>query len=55
VIEEQAMVWKELQGSEINPSTFPGRMPGVCSGVILSGASDPVLKEGVWHRRGIKT
>ena len=39
---------------EINPSTFPGLKPGVCSGLILSGAFDPVLKDGVWRRRSIK-
>ena len=38
----------------INPSTFPGLKPGVCSGLILSGAFDPVLKDGVWRRRSIK-
>jgi peptide chain release factor subunit 1 len=39
---------------QINPSTFPGLKPGVCSGSILSGAFDPVLKDGVWRRRSIK-
>jgi len=39
---------------KINPSTFPGLKPGVCSGLILSGAFDPVLKDGVWRRRSIK-
>ena len=39
--------------SEINPSTFPGLKPGVCSGLILSGAFDPILKGGVWRRRSI--
>jgi tRNA1Val (adenine37-N6)-methyltransferase len=38
----------------INPSTIPGLKPGVCSGLILSGASDPVLKAGVRRRRSIK-
>jgi len=39
---------------KINPSTFPGLEPGGCSGLILSGAFDPVLKDGVWRRRSIK-
>jgi hypothetical protein len=39
---------------EINPSTIPGLKPGVCSGLILSGAFYPVLKAGVWRRRSIK-
>ncbi len=38
----------------INPSTSPGLKPGVCSGLILSGAFDPVLKDGVCRRRSIK-
>jgi len=38
---------------EINPSTIPGLKPEVCSGLILSGAFDPVLKAGVWRRRSI--
>jgi hypothetical protein len=33
---------------KINPSTIPGLKPGVCSGLILSGAFDPVLKARVW-------
>jgi hypothetical protein len=33
--------------SVINPSTTPGLKPGVCSGLILSGAFYPVLKGGV--------
>jgi len=28
----------------INPSTIPGLKPGACSGLILSGASNPVRK-----------
>jgi len=39
----------------INPSTFPGLKPGVCSGLILSGAFHSTLKDGVWRRRSIKT
>lgn len=47
----------------INPSTIPGlilrlcsrQARGVCSGLILSGAFDPVLNAGVWRRRSIKT
>jgi hypothetical protein len=39
---------------EINPSTIPGLKPGICSGLILSGAFYPVLKAGVWRRRSIK-
>jgi hypothetical protein len=42
------------QFSIINPSTLPGLKPGVCSGLILSGALHPVLKDGVWRRRSIK-
>src|SRR4030042_3372380 len=38
----------------INPSTIPGLKSGVCSGLILSGAFDPVLKAWVWRRRSIK-
>ena len=38
---------------KINPSTFPGLKPGVCSGLILSGAFHPVLKDAVWRRRSI--
>jgi hypothetical protein len=33
------------------PIRLPGLKPGVCSGLILSGASDPDLKIGVWRRR----
>jgi hypothetical protein len=36
-----------------NPSTFPGLKAGGCSGLILSGAFAPVLKDGVWRRRSI--
>jgi hypothetical protein len=39
---------------KINPSTFPGLKPRVCSGLILSGALDPILKDDVWRRRSIK-
>jgi hypothetical protein len=47
---------------EINPSNIPGlilrlrsgQAPGVCSGLILSGAFYPALKAGVWRRRSIK-
>jgi len=47
---------------EINPSTIPGlilrlrsgQAPGVCSGLILSGAAYPDLKIGVCRRRSIK-
>jgi len=39
---------------QINPSTFPGLKLGVCSGLILRGIFDPVLKDGVWRRRSIK-
>jgi len=39
---------------QINPSTLPCLKPGVCSGLILSGAFDPILKDGVWRRRSIK-
>ena len=42
-----------LDRHEINPSTIPGLKPGVCSGLILSGALYPVLKAGVWRRRSI--
>jgi len=38
---------------KINPSTFPGLKPGVCSGLNLSGALPPVLKDGLWRRRSI--
>jgi hypothetical protein len=38
---------------KINPSTFPGLKPGVCLGLILSGAFHSVLKDGVWRRRSI--
>ena len=30
---------------------LPGLKPGVCSGLILSGVLNPVLKIGVWRRR----
>jgi hypothetical protein len=33
------------------PIRLPGLKPGVCSGLILSGASCPDLKIGVWRRR----
>jgi hypothetical protein len=39
----------------INPSTFPGLKPGVCSELILSGAFHSILKDGVWRCRSIKT
>jgi len=38
----------------INLSTIPGLKPGVCSGLILSGISDPALKAGVRRIRRIK-
>ena len=50
------------QKCEINPSTFPGLKSGVCpsarsqvegSGLILSSALHPVLKDRVWRRRSI--
>jgi hypothetical protein len=40
---------------EINPSTFPRLKPGVCSGLILSGAFISALKGGVWRRRSINS
>ncbi len=43
-----------INGRKINPSTFPGLKPGVCSGLILSGAFDPAQKDWVWRRRSIK-
>ena len=43
-----------LSPRQINPSTTPGLKPGVCTGLILIGAFDPVLKAGVWGRRSIK-
>jgi hypothetical protein len=33
------------------PIRLPGLKPGVCSGLILSGAFYPDLKIGVWRRR----
>jgi hypothetical protein len=33
------------------PIRLPGLKPGVCSGLILSGAIYPDLKIGVWRRR----
>jgi hypothetical protein len=33
------------------PIRLPGLKPGVCSGLILSGAFNPGLKIGVWRRR----
>jgi hypothetical protein len=33
------------------PIRLPGLEPGVCSGLILSGAFNPGLKIGVWRRR----
>jgi hypothetical protein len=33
------------------PIRLPGMKPGVCSGLILSGAFYPDLKIGVWRRR----
>jgi len=33
------------------PIRLPGLKPGVCSGLILSGAFYPDLKSGVWCRR----
>jgi len=30
------------------PFDFPGLKPGVCSGLILSGASFPAQKDRVW-------
>ena len=33
------------------PIRLPGLKPGVCSGLILSGALNPGLKIGVWRRR----
>jgi hypothetical protein len=41
--------------SENQPFDFPRSIkPGLCSGLILSGAFHPVLKDGVWRRRSIK-
>ena len=37
----------------INPSTFSGLKPGICSGLMLSGAFISDLKGGVWRRRSI--
>jgi hypothetical protein len=39
---------------KINPSTFRGLKPGVCSEVMLSGVLHLVLKDAVWRRRNIK-
>mgnify|MGYP001038285780 CR=1 FL=1 len=39
--------------AQINPSTFPGLNPGVCSGLILCGTLNPLLKNGVWRHRSI--
>ena len=41
------------EGSGLNnqPIRLPGLKPGVCSGLILSGAFYPDLKIGVWRRR----
>jgi hypothetical protein len=36
---------------ENQPIRLPGLKPGVCSGLILSGAFYPDLKIGVWRRR----
>jgi len=36
------------------PIRLPGLKPGVCSGLILSGAFYPDLKIGVWRRERIK-
>jgi hypothetical protein len=33
------------------PIRLPGLKPGVCSGLILSGAFNPSLKIGVWRHR----
>jgi hypothetical protein len=37
--------------SSNQPIRLPGLKPGVCSGLILSGAFYPDLKIGVWRRR----
>ena len=37
------------------PIRLPGLKPGVCSGLILSGAFYPDLKIGVWRRRTYQT
>ena len=52
---------KELEPSQIcviiflnlrnQPIRLPGLQPGVCSGLILSGAFYPDLKIEVWRRR----
>ena len=34
------------RSEKINPSTFSGLKPGVCSGLILSGAFAHVIKDG---------
>jgi len=36
---------------ENQPIRLPGLKPGVCSGLILSGAFNPGFKIGVWRRR----
>jgi len=33
------------------PIRLPGLKPGVCSGLILSGAHNPDLKIWIWRRR----
>jgi hypothetical protein len=40
---------KEIRKNQ--PIRLPGLKPGVCSGLILSGAFYPDLKIGVWRRR----
>jgi len=40
-----------LRCYENQPIRLPGLKPGVCAGLILSGAFYPDLKTGVWRRR----
>jgi len=42
---------QEVSGTLNQPIRLPGLKPGVCSGLILSGAFYPDLKIGVWRRR----
>ena len=41
--------------SDHQPIRLPGLKPGVCSGLILSGAFYPDLKIGVWRRERINS
>jgi hypothetical protein len=42
---------RKAKGYGNQPIRLPGLKPGVCSGLILSGAFYPDLKIGVWRRR----